>query len=123
MENVTNVEPSMAMMGMFMGFFFLAMLAIYVFYAICLQLIAKKTNTPNGWLAWIPIANIYLMCEIAKNPWWWLLLSLVPLVNIVIMIILFMEIAKARGKPGWLGILMIIPLVNFIALGYLAFTK
>jgi hypothetical protein len=36
---------------------------------------AKKTNTQNPWLTWIPIANIYLMCIIAGKPGWWLQLS------------------------------------------------
>ncbi len=87
-----------------------------------LQTIANKTNTSNGWLAWIPIANIYLMCKIAGKPGWWLVLFIIPLVNIVITILVWMEIAKARGKEGWLGLLMLIPVVNFIIPGYLAFT-
>ncbi len=94
---------------------------IYAYMSYALQTLANKTNTENGWLAWIPIANIYLMCKIAGKPGWWLLLFLIPLVNIVITVLVWMEIAKARGKEGWLGILMLIPVVNFIIPGYLAF--
>jgi len=47
---------------------------IYTYLDSCLQIIAGKTNTENGWLAWIPIANIYLSCKIARKPGWWLLL-------------------------------------------------
>ena len=97
-------------------------IAAYVYLAFCLQTIANKTNTEHGWLAWIPIANVYLMCKIAEKPWWWLLLCLIPIVNIVIMVILWMGIAQARDKKGWLGILMIIPIANFVVLGYLAFS-
>jgi hypothetical protein len=92
----------------------------YVYLALALQTIATKTATPNGWLAWIPIANIFLMLSIAKKPMWWFLLFLVPLVNIVIAIIVWMGIAEARGKPSWWGILTIIPVANLIVPGYLA---
>jgi hypothetical protein len=95
----------------------------YIYMAICLQMIAKKTNTKDPWLAWIPIANIYLMCVIAKKPGWWTVLFFIPLVNIVIMIMVFMAVAEARGKPSWLGVLMIIPIANLIIPGYLAFSK
>jgi len=93
----------------------------YIYMAICLMFIANKTNTPNSWLAWIPIANIYLMCKVASKPGWWVILFFIPIVNIVIGIIVWMKIAEARNKPSWLGILMIIPFVNIIIPGYLAF--
>jgi len=96
--------------------------AIYCYFAITLQIIARKTGTPNGWLAWIPIANIYLMCLIAGKPAWWLILFLVPLVNLVIGLLVWMGISKARGKPEWLGVLFIIPFANLILPGYLAFS-
>ena len=51
--------------GGMMTFWIIFGLVVYIWMAICLQKIAEKTNTPNGWLAWIPIANIYLMCMIA----------------------------------------------------------
>ncbi len=98
-------------------------LGIYVYLAIALQTMAKKTNTKNGWLAWIPIANVYLLCKVAGKPGWWLLLFLIPLVNIVITIIVWMGVAQARGKASWIGILMIVPFVNLIIPGYLAFSK
>jgi hypothetical protein len=38
-------------------------LAIYVYIAYSIMVIANKTNTENSWLAWIPIANLYLLCK------------------------------------------------------------
>jgi len=95
-------------------------LVCYVYMALALQTIAKKTGTPDGWLSWIPIANIILMLNIAKKPLWWILLFLVPLANIVIAIIVWMGIAEARQKPNWWGILTIVPIANLIVPGYLA---
>lgn len=106
--------------GMFGLFLFLG-LAAYVFSSLCFMKIAEKTNTENGWWAWIPILNILLMLNIARKPLWWILLFLIPLVNIVIAIIVLVEICKARGKSPLLVIGFIIPVVNFVVLGYLAF--
>ncbi|HPC30846.1 MAG TPA: zinc ribbon domain-containing protein, partial [Candidatus Pacearchaeota archaeon] len=95
---------------------------LYIYFALCLYFIAKKTDTPNGWLAWIPVANVFLMIQIAQKPLWWFILLLIPFVNIVIIVILWMKIAERRGKPNWLGILMIVPVVGIIIPGYLAFS-
>ena len=98
-------------------------LAAYVWFALCLYIIANKTGTPNGWLAWLPIANLYLMCKIAGRSGWWTVLFFIPLLNLIIGIIVWVGIAGARGKPGWLGILMIIPVINLIVPGILAFSE
>ena len=107
----------MALFGLIVG------AAVYVYFAICLMKIAKKTNTDNAWFAWIPILNIILMLQIAKKPLWWFLLMFIPLVNVVISIIVWMKIAEATKKPEWLGVLMIIPVANVIIPGYLAFSS
>ena len=112
----------LAALGAMMFFFFIFALAMYVYTALALQTIAKKTNTENAWLAWIPIVNIILMLNIAKKPIWWIILCLIPLVNIVIFIILWMAVAEARHKPSWWGILIIVPLVGLIVPGYLAWS-
>ena len=94
--------------------------ACYVYVALALSTIATKTNTENPWLAWIPIANVVLMLNIAKKPVWWIILFLIPFVSIVIAIIVWMGVAEARGKPNWWGILLIVPVVGLIVPGYLA---
>ena len=119
-------EAALGMMAFFAGFSLVMMLfavAMYVFYAICLMKIAKRTNTPNAWMAWIPIANVILMLQIAQKPIWWIILFLIPFVNIIFAIIVWMGIAKAVKKPEWLGILIIVPIANLIIPAYLAFSK
>ena len=74
-------------------------------------------------LLWLAIANVYLMCKIAARPGWWLLLFFIPLVNIVVAVIIWMNIAEARNKASWLGILIIVPIANIILPGYLAFSE
>ena len=100
----------------------LASIGVYVWVALCLYIIAKKTNTDNAWLAWIPIGNIILACQIAGKPWWWVFLFFIPIANVVFAILVMWKICEARNKPGWLSILMIIPIANLIIFGILAFT-
>lgn len=97
-------------------------LAVYIYMALALQTIAVKTNTANAWLAWVPIANAILMLQIAKKPLWWIILFAIPIVNIVIVIMVWMGVAEARQKPNWWGILAIVPLVNMVVPGYLAWS-
>lgn len=111
-----------AILGGFMIFMLLIILAAYVYTSLAVQTIANKTNTENGWLAWIPIVNIFLLVMIARKPIWWFFLCLIPLVNIVMLVIIWMAVAEARGKPSWWGILLIVPVVGIIVPGYLAWS-
>jgi hypothetical protein len=109
-----------AMAGGLFFFMLLVGLAVYIYVALAVQTIAQKTNTENPWMAWIPIVNIILLLNIAKKPIWWIILFLIPLVNIVISVVVWMGVAEACNKPNWWGILMIVPLLGLIVPGYLA---
>ncbi len=63
--------------------YWLVMLALYLYQGYAFLIIAKRTGTANGWMAFIPILNVFLMLRIAKKPLWWFLLLLVPLINII----------------------------------------
>ena len=45
-------------------------IALYVYYAIALMTIARKIGTPNAWLAFVPLANIYLTWRMSTTPVW-----------------------------------------------------
>ncbi len=120
-DDTPKALPALLGAGVF-GFIMIFALACYVYAALALQTIAQKTGTENGWLAWIPIANVILMLSIARKPIWWIVLCLIPLVNIVILIMVWMGIAEARNKPSWWGVLMLVPVVSLIVPGYLAWS-
>lgn len=103
--------------------FVIIALAVYLYTAYCLLQIAKKTNTPNEWLAWIPIANIVLMVQIAKLSLWWIVGLLIPYLNIAVAVYVWWKIAEQRRRPGWWGILMLIGPVNLVILWFLAFKE
>lgn len=99
----------------------LVLVGVYVFFAVCLMKIAQKTNADNAWWAWIPILNLVLMLNIAQKPVWWIILMFVPLVNIVIILLVDLAIAEARGKGAIWGVILF--LVPIIGLPYLAFSE
>lgn len=51
--------------AMILAVTFAIILIFYIYYALCLQLIAAKTKTLNGWMAWVPVLNIFLVLNIA----------------------------------------------------------
>jgi hypothetical protein len=94
------------------------MLLFYVFFGYCLMVIAQKTgHGDNGWWGFIPILNVLLMFQIAGKPLWWIILLLIPIVNLVIIILTYLAMAEARGKPAWMGLLCLI-LIGFPILAF-----
>lgn len=77
-----------------------------------------KAGQP-GWVAIIPIVNIYFLLKIAGRPGWWLVLFLIPIVNIVISIIVYLDIAKSFGKGVLfaIGLILLTP-IFFCILGF-----
>ncbi|MFA5148458.1 MAG: DUF5684 domain-containing protein [Candidatus Omnitrophota bacterium] len=122
-EKVMLGAGAAAIFMTFLGVILLAGFAIYVFCSICLQLIAKKTGTEPAWLAWIPVANLFLSCKIGGLSYLWLLAFLVPFVNVLVSIYIWYRISEVRGKPGLLALLMLVPVANLVFMGYLAFSE
>lgn len=75
-----------------------------------------KADKP-GWAAIIPIYNYIVMLEIAGRPLWWVILLLIPCVNLIVGIILFIDIAKSFGKGAGVGILMLFG-IGWLILGF-----
>jgi hypothetical protein len=55
-----------------------------------------KAGKP-GWAVLIPIYDIIVLFEIVGRPAWWILLMLIPGVNIVIMIMVINDLSKSFG--------------------------
>lgn len=74
-------------------------LVVVVFEIASMWRLFTKAGRP-GWGAIIPFYNIYLLCKIAGKPGWWLVLFLVPLVNVVMSILVWHGVSKSFGKSG-----------------------
>jgi uncharacterized membrane protein YoaK (UPF0700 family) len=85
---------------------------------ISLWKIFEKAGEP-GWAALIPIYNVIILLKIVGRPIWWLVLLLIPFVNIIFGIILYLDLAKAFNKGTGFAIGLI--LLGIIFLPILAF--
>ncbi len=115
---------------MFSGVWLVVSLGVYLFTAYCYMVVANKLNVENGWLAFIPIGNLYLLTQCARVDWWWMLVAificLIPILgaiaSIVIMAWMAWRVCENLGKPGPLIFLALIPGIGAIVLAaYLAF--
>ncbi len=102
-----------------MGVFLFIYCAILLLVIISMWKIFEKAGKP-GWAAIIPIYNLIVLLEIVGKPVWWIILLLIPFVNLFIMIYLAHLLAKAFGKDIVMTILLI--LLPFIGYPMLAFS-
>jgi hypothetical protein len=112
-----------AILAGFMTVFLFIAVGVYIYTALCLYLIAKKLNVAEAWAAWIPIIQVWPFLTSAGKPCWWVILLLIPFVNAVVGVYLWMCIAENLGRNKWLGLLMLLPIVNIVFMGVLAFVK
>ena len=78
----------------------------------------EKAGQP-GWAAIVPIYNYVIILRMVGKPEWWVLLFLVPLLNIVIAILVYLELAKSFGKGAGFAVgLIFLGIVFFPILGF-----
>ena len=77
-----------------------------------------KAGKP-GWAAIIPIYNIIVLLSIAGKPTWWFILLLIPIVNLIIAILMYVALAEKFGKGGGFAMgLVFLGVIFFPILGF-----
>jgi hypothetical protein len=115
-QSTTTSSAGGAAVGLIVFLFFIA---VYIFYGYCLGLIFKKAGQPL-WAGFVPLYNTYILLKIAGRPGWWLLLFFIPLVNFIMAIILYIDVAKSFGKGTGYGLALLF--LSFIFIPILAFS-
>ncbi|HUY99397.1 MAG TPA: DUF5684 domain-containing protein [Thermomicrobiaceae bacterium] len=103
-------------MGGFIGT--LIYLAVIVLEIASVWMVFQKAGQ-QGWASIIPIYNTIVWLRIIGRPWWWLLLFLIPGVNLVLLIIAMLDLAKSFGKSTGFAVGLI--LLSFIFIPILGF--
>lgn len=77
-----------------------------------------KAGRP-GWAVFVPLYNLIVLLDLNGRPWWWLLLFLIPILNVVIFFITMLDLAKSFGKGiGFaMGLIFLLP-IFFMVLGF-----
>jgi len=78
-------------------------LAIVILVVASMWTIYAKAGQP-GWASIIPIYNLVVLLQIVKKPVWWIILLILPIVNFIVLIIIYLELAKVFGKSTGFGI-------------------
>ncbi len=81
----------------------LVWLAVVVLTIAGLWKVFEKAGKP-GWAAIVPIYNLVVLMEVAAKPLWWVLLMFIPFINIVVLLLVYIEVAHRFGKStgfGW----------------------
>jgi len=100
------------------GTIFLYFIIFYAIAVIPFWVIFTKAGQP-GWPALIPIYSTYILLKIIGRPGWWLLLFLVPILNIVILIIMYNGLSKSFGHGvGFTLGLLFLSLIFFYVLAF-----
>ncbi len=113
----TTDATSGAAAGIGMGLV-LFYLALVVFFLVTMWKVFTKAGKP-GWAAIVPIYNSIVLLEIVGRPIWWIVLMLIPFVNIVVAIIVTNDLAKSFGKTvGWTVGLILLPIIFYPMLAF-----
>lgn len=105
-------------LALFSGVFLLLMLAFLVVMIASAWKIFEKAGQP-GWAAIVPIYNVVVLLQIVGKPLWWIILFLIPLVNVVAGILVYIDLAKCFGKSTGFAFGMLF--LGFIFFPILAF--
>jgi hypothetical protein len=83
-----------------------------------LWLTYEKARQP-GWGALVPLYNLYLLCLMGGRPGWWVILMLVPGVNLVVAPMVLHGVSRAFGFGAGMTLMLIfLPFLAFPRLGF-----
>jgi len=114
MQSTSSGSP---IVGLFMLLFGVA---VYLFYSYCLKRIVEKCGEQPGAIIWIPVFQMIPLFRVAKMNPWLILAMIVPLVNLIVLVMLWVKVLKALGREPVMVLVLL--LVGFIYLPYLAFS-
>lgn len=113
----TDTAAAAAVLAFFLLFTLIAAVIGYVVLAVCLMRIFKKAGVKQ-WIAWVPIYNSWKTLEIGGQQGFWAVLAIIPVINVVAAILLYISmynIGLKLNKSGAFVLLAIfLPFVWYI---------
>ena len=79
---------------------FLTLLIINLIHGIGTWKLYSKAGF-KWWYALIPIVNIYFLLKIINRPIWWFLLIFIPVINVIIIPVIWVEISRSFQKNSY----------------------
>ena len=60
-----------------------------------------KSASYDPYIAFIPVLNILILLKIINRPKWWIFLMLIPVINVIIIPVIWVEISRSFGKNSY----------------------
>ncbi|MDR6942880.1 DUF5684 domain-containing protein [Mucilaginibacter pocheonensis] len=113
-----NYDSQSALTGALFGAFLIPSLIVGIICIIGMWKIFEKAGKP-GWASIIPIYNIIVLLEIVGKPVWWIILFLIPCVNIIFGIWTINLLSKSFGQgEGFTVGLILLGFIFYPLLGF-----
>jgi len=104
-DSSSSVDPMVAVvLGLVFGLFGIA---LYVVMALCLMRIFKKAGVKQ-WIAWVPFYNNWKLLEIGGQQGFWAVLAILPIVNIVSAVFMYISMYNIGLKLGKEGVFILL---------------
>jgi hypothetical protein len=115
----TTTDPAVAAAAALamLGFVFAIAAVTYVVSSIFLSRIFKKAGV-EGWKAWVPVYNSWMLLEMGGQKGYWAILAFVPFVNIVSAVFMYIAMyhigLKLQKDGAFILLAIFLPLVWMI---------
>jgi hypothetical protein len=116
----SSATTDAAAAGAILALMFFAFILSVIFYVVSAFLLSRIFNKAGvaGWKAWVPVYNGWILLELGGQQGFWAVLALIPVVNIVSAVFMYIamyHIGLKLGKEGAFVLLAIfLPLVWFV---------
>lgn len=104
-DTSSSLDPAAAVALLL--FYIFAIAFAYVINGIFLGLIFKKAGVPQ-WAAWVPFYSTWKMLEIGGQQGFWAILTILPFVNIVSAIFMYIAMYNIGLKLGKSGVFVLL---------------
>ncbi|MFC0646226.1 DUF5684 domain-containing protein [Cellulomonas phragmiteti] len=108
---ITDAEAAAAAGGALL--FMVVGLIGYIVSSLGLMGVFSKAGKP-GWAAFVPVYNLIVLLEVVGRPIWWLVLFLVPGVNVIATIIVMNDLSKSFGHEAGFTVGLVLLTVVFL---------
>ncbi|MCF8274465.1 MAG: signal peptidase I [Flavobacteriaceae bacterium] len=67
----------------------------------------------QAWEAFIPVYNAVILMKIINRPWWWTILLFLPIVNLIMFAVIWVETARSFGKNSNIDTILAVATLGF----------
>ena len=67
----------------------------------------------KSYLAFIPIYNAFILMKIINRPWWWVILLFIPIINLLIIPVIWVETIRSFGKNEFIDTFLVLLSLGF----------